>query len=437
MKQFSKRTMACALSMAVLSGLLTGCGGSNSGNVKQEQQASTDESLLLWTFSPDDLKQDVIDYEAKTGTKIEVVGLLWNDYQTKLMQAARSGEGMPDIFVIDNSFAKKWIENDNIGLNLSKEYPEFVKKYEEDFYDVMVEVGRDSAGDMRGVTLQYPIGMLYYQRNIAKEILGSDDPEVVADATDSVEKLIALGEKITETYGSEIKLAGNETEFTTTYLSVRPEPYVKDGKIVINDTITRLFDIDKEMYEKEMFASENGGDACIASMTAGTHFLDFSPTWGYALNLKNAITGTEMEGRWGVTSPTWSNFRGGSWFQVYKDSAKKDQAIEFLKFLLFDEDTIYKNIMERGDFTSNKNVAKRLVESGYEDPVLGNQELYAAFQKEAERTEVNNVDTIYDDEAKNRLTDALKSYKTGALTLDEALESYKEALKNAYPELTD
>lgn len=437
MKQFSKRTMACALSMAVLSGLLTGCGGSNSGNVKQEQQASTDESLLLWTFSPDDLKQDVIDYEAKTGTKIEVVGLPWNDYQTKLMQAARSGEGMPDIFVIDNSFAKKWIENDNIGLNLSKEYPEFVKKYEEDFYDVMVEVGRDSAGDMRGVTLQYPIGMLYYQRDIAKEILGSDDPEVVADATDSVEKLIALGEKITETYGSEIKLAGNETEFTTTYLSVRPEPYVKDGKIVINDTITRLFDIDKEMYEKEMFASENGGDACIASMTAGTHFLDFSPTWGYALNLKNAITGTEMEGRWGVTSPTWSNFRGGSWFQVYKDSANKDQAIEFLKFLLFDEDTIYKNIMECGDFTSNKNVAKRLVESGYEDPVLGNQELYAAFQKEAERTEVNNVDTIYDDEAKNRLTDALKSYKTGALTLDEALESYKEALKNAYPELTD
>ena len=69
--------------------------------------------------------------------------------------------------------------------------------------------------------------------------------------------------------------------------------------------------------------------------------------------------------------------------------------------------------------------------------MLGNQQLYAAFQKEAERTEVNNVDTVYDDEAKNRLTDALKSYKTGALTLEEALEEYKAALKNAYPELTE
>ncbi|WP_320991177.1 ABC transporter substrate-binding protein [Hungatella sp.] len=437
MKHFSKKVTACAVSLAVLSGLMTGCSGSDSGSVSTEKQASSEESLLLWTFSPDDLKQDVIDYEAKTGVKVEVVGLPWNDYQTKLMQAARSGEGMPDIFVVDNSFAKKWIENDNIGMNFSKEYPDFVKKYEEDYYDVMIEVGRDSAGDLRGVTLQYPIGMLYYQRDIAKEVLGSDDPEVVAEATNSVEKLIALGDKITETYGGERKLAGNETEFTTTYLSVRPEPYVKDGKIIINDYITGLFDIDKEMYEKGMFASENGGDACITSMTAGTHFLDFSPTWGYALNLKNAIAGTEMEGRWGVTSPTWSNYRGGSWFQVYKNSAKKDQAIAFLEFLLFDEDTIYKNILDRGDFTSNKKVAKRLVESGYEDPVLGNQQLYAAFQKEAERTEVNNVDTVYDDEAKNRLTDALKSYKTGALTLEEALEEYKAALKNAYPELTE
>ena len=121
MKHFSKKVTACAVSLAVLSGLMTGCSGSDSGSVSTEKQASSEESLLLWTFSPDDLKQDVIDYEAKTGVKVEVVGLPWNDYQTKLMQAARSGEGMPDIFVVDNSFAKKWIENDNIGMNFSKE----------------------------------------------------------------------------------------------------------------------------------------------------------------------------------------------------------------------------------------------------------------------------------------------------------------------------
>ena len=52
MKHFSKKVTACAVSLAVLSGLMTGCSGSDSGSVSTEKQASSEESLLLWTFSP-------------------------------------------------------------------------------------------------------------------------------------------------------------------------------------------------------------------------------------------------------------------------------------------------------------------------------------------------------------------------------------------------
>ncbi|WP_195542648.1 ABC transporter substrate-binding protein [Massiliimalia timonensis] len=436
MNHMTKRILSTLMATALATTLLAGCG--NNGNKDTSNDTgknSTGGNLLVWTTSPDDLTGFVDAYKEEKQKTVEVVGLPWDDYQTKLMQSVRSGEGAPDIYVLDYSFAKKWVENDNAGLNLSKEYPDFVKKYEDSYYNAMVEVGRDSSGSMRAVSMQYPIGMLYYQRDIAKEILGSDDPEVVAEAASSLDKLMELGDKVNETYGGDIKLLGNENEFISTYLAVRPEEYVKDDKLIVNDYLMDLFDIDKQMYDKGLFASENGGDAQIAGMTEGTYFLDMSPTWQYSLSLKASITGTEMEGHWGVTSPTWSNFRGGSWWQVYKNSENKDEAIDFLDFMLFNEELLYQDTLDRGDFTSNKAVAKKLAESGYEDKALGGQELYAAFQKEAEKTSINNVATIYDDTVQNALMDASKAYKTNELSLDDAVAQWKSTVQSAYPEI--
>lgn len=120
MNKFKKAVALClALCMAVL---LVACGGSSSQGGSAAQGGSSDGTKVLevkiWDNTQRDGLQEIADlYTEKTGVKVNIQVVTWDDYWT-LLEAGASGGEMPDVFWMHSNNAQMYMENDKL-LNLT------------------------------------------------------------------------------------------------------------------------------------------------------------------------------------------------------------------------------------------------------------------------------------------------------------------------------
>ena len=222
-----KKIVSTLLCTAMLVTMMAGCGGSNAANTstnsgsnaadtKSDAAATTDEAAPATEAASADTSSDAsasdegkvlniycwneefksrltdhypgyTEVDATTGT-IGDVTVKWNitpnddnAYQnnldaTLLKQADAAADDKIDIFLVEADYALKYVDTDytmavtDLGItdaDLSKQY-----QYTKD-------VVTDSNGVLKGVSWQGCPGVLFYNRDAAKEVLGSDDPAEV------------------------------------------------------------------------------------------------------------------------------------------------------------------------------------------------------------------------------------------------------------------
>ena len=219
-----KKIVSTLLCTAMLVTMMAGCGGNNAANTStnsgnsssadtgSSDAAATDEAAQATEAAASDasasdegkvlniycwneeFKSRVTDHypgytevDATTGT-IGDVTVKWNitpnddnAYQnnldaTLLKQADAAADDKIDIFLVEADYALKYVDTDytmavtDLGItdeDLSKQY-----QYTKD-------VVTDSNGVLKGVSWQGCPGVLFYNRDAAKAVLGSDDPSEV------------------------------------------------------------------------------------------------------------------------------------------------------------------------------------------------------------------------------------------------------------------
>src|SRR5699024_6146167 len=127
-------------------------------------------------------------------------------------------------------------------------------------------------------------------------------------------------------------------------------------------------------------------------------------------------------------------FRGGTWMGITETSNVKEAAADIVEYLTTDPELLKKWAEDTGDIVSNKTVVDE-IKDDFSEEFLGGQNHYKQFSEQVDSINASVV-TEYDQTLNTLFNDsALIPYSKGELNADQAIADFKDAAKNAFPDL--
>ena len=479
-----KKIVSTLLCTAMLVTMMAGCGGNNAANTstnsgsneadtKSDAAAATDEAAPATEAASADTSSDAsasdegkvlniycwneefksrltdhypgyTEVDATTGT-IGDVTVKWNitpnddnAYQnnldaTLLKQADAAADDKIDIFLVEADYALKYVDTDytmavtDLGItdaDLSKQY-----QYTKD-------VVTDSNGVLKGVSWQGCPGVLFYNRDAAKEVLGSDDPAEVQNYVKDWDTFNDTAKKMKDA-GYTITSSANDTY--RVYSNNVTSKWVVDGKINIDDNIMKWVDDSKELVD----AGETGtyelwsDDWKKGFYPEGNVFCYFGPAWLVNFSMAADTEGSiGYNGGWGATEGPQGFFWGGTWICGATGTDNAGLVKDIILKMTTDE-TIMKDIVVKDDdFVNNKPAMEAMAaDTSYQSKVLGGQNPLSMYCASVEKLDLSNL-SAYDQGCNEEFQNAMKNYFEGNASLDDALDLFYKAVVEKYPDLT-
>ena len=443
-----KKIMLNALVGIMITSAFTGCGA------KKPETATKEESkpvvaevqkdakdykgtLNVWSFTDELKTSNMIEKFNKVYPNIEikltVVPMENNAYSTKLASVLSNGVGAPDVYLSEVSFVKRFANMDYYE-DLSKA-PYNAEELSKDMVEYTVELGRnDKDKSIRALTWQATPGGIFYKRSIAKQYLGTDDPDKISDMMKTMDDLISLGKTLKEKSAGKVKLFPGYSELSNIARGSRTEPWVKDNVLTIDAKMMEYLDQAKTIRTEGLDAKfDQWSPAWTGAMVKNEVFGFALPTWG--LNYVIATNAPTTKGDWGLAKAPTPYYWGGTWLGMYNKSKNKDLAWEFVKYIGANEDFLKSHAVDKADFVNNQNVIKELAASDLgKAEFLGGQNAYKTYSEMLPNI-TGKLVTLYDETIQNKWDDAMRLYISGAKTKEQFLEQFKKDVKTAFPDL--
>ena len=221
-----------------------GTNGSASGT-ETGSSAKGDNKLVVWT-----LANDLIDFGEKfqeeTGVEVETVVIEPANYPTKVQTALLAGESEPDIIVGEPKMLEDFYDAGFFeDLNQA---PYNAQDYADQVVDYVWQVGQDADGIQRAISYQITPAGIYYRRDIAQTVFGTDDPEEVG-------KLFKDYPTILET-AQTLKNAGYRIFASDGEMNVfsGDSAWVVDGALNLDQARLDYMDLSVDLYKNDLTA---------------------------------------------------------------------------------------------------------------------------------------------------------------------------------------
>ena len=410
-------------------------------------EKETKNKLVIWSFT-DELKKPIKEFEKKFDCEVELVINPGIDYRTKILPSLHSGRGAPDIFTTEVKFIKEFT---NLGFyeNLS-EPPYNANLLEKDFEPYVFNLGKDDDGNVMALSWQITPGGIFYRRSIANEVFGTDDPIEIGKLFSSMDKMFDTGEVLKE---KGYKLFADYTDIRN-YDNPNQLPWVdENNRLLMSDDKLKYYQYAKKMRDSGLTAElKDGTPAWYSSMYNSVKnpdtgkntevFAYVMASWGMHFSLKvsspnepdeNGKTKNPTWGDWGLTSGLNPFFNGGTWIGIYRGSKNKELAWEFIKFMTHDKEYLTEYFKETGDMPAYIPVQNVFFDNSSES-FLGGQNNYKFFIEEARNIDSKKI-TMYDNELFTLYNASVADYVEGNKSLDQAVDSFKNGVKSAFPEI--
>lgn len=471
MRKFKK---ALVLSLACAMGLsLVACGGNDDATTEAKKDDTTteaakddasdatseaevsgsDEGKVLNIYAwNEEFKSRITDhypgYEEVDAThgKIGDVDVVWtitpnndNAYQNNLdqqllKQADASADDKIDIFLVEADYALKYSDTDYTMAvsDLGITDDELANQY-----DYTKKILEDSNGVLKGVSWQSTPGVLIYNREIAKDMWGSDDSAEVQKHVSDWDTFYATGSELA---AKGYKLTATVNDSYRVYSNNVSSKWVEDGKLNIDPQFKAWADAEKASYEAGQTTT---GDLWSDEWSAGFYpdgkvFAYFGPAW-----LINFSMGQDDEksiahaGGWGATEGPQAFYWGGTWICAATGTDNPTLVADIMRKMTTDE-TILKDIVSKdSDCINNKNVLSSLAsDDSFGFSVLGGQNPFGLFTENVEKIDLSNL-SAYDQGCNESFQKIMKDYFSGQYaTYDEAIEAFKQDVATKYPAIT-
>jgi len=431
--------------------------------------ATTEKTVLnVWSFTNEILTMAVAFEKSHPDVDVvyTMIPMTNGEYQTKLMATLGTAD-VPDVVALEAAFVKSYVESDFLAdIGDLQKYADELK-----MYPFVYEVGM-ADGVHKAYAYQATPGALFYRRSLAKEYFGTDDPVEIQKLLADFDKFIAAAEVVKTKSGGNTYMVASNGDFQNLFFANREQPWVVDGKLTVDPMVEKMVETVKLFrdngYEAKANQWQEGWFAGMNDTLKDAEgnpkkiFSYFLPTWGlpYVLapNATSADKTSTTVGDWGVVEGPLPYQWGGTWLGVMKETKKMDLAKEFIRFCTLDEENltnwatgVYTNeylkaidptvpegqSQAAGDFVGSQVVVEKIT-AGFDDSemsaFLGGQNSYGGFAAAAPSVNARLMQGS-DDAIQRALNDPLNSYLEGTLTLEEMWSTWKDAVRNEFPDL--
>ena len=364
-------------------------------------------------------------------------------YQQKLdealmNQADASADDKVDIFLSETDYVYKYTDAaadvamplKDLGIDPDKDLA--------DQYDFTKTTASDADGVQRGSTWQCCPGLLVYRRDIAKDVLGTDDPEEVGKrmkdwdtAKATAEELKAKGYYTFASYADTFRLYGNSIS----------QPWVEDGATTVNvdQQVMNWIKDSKEWldagYLNKTVKGQWNDDWNKAMGSESKVFAFLFPAWGIDFTLKPNWDGED--GEWAVTNPPQEYNWGGSYIHAATGTDNPEHAKDIILALTGNKDNLLKISKDYSDFTNTKSGMQEVAKDDtFASDFLGGQNPFTYFSPVAENIKIAPL-SAYDQGCVELIQNAFSDYFQGQVDYDKAKSNFETAIKERYPEIQE
>ncbi len=423
-----------------------------------DQTAAADLSgeLVVWTLANDLISFADKFMETYPDVKVETIVIAPEDYPTKLQSALLGGETEPDIIVGEPQMLGNWYEAGFFeDLNQA---PYNAQDYADQIVDYIWKIGQDENGIQRAISYQITPVAVYYRRDIAKDVFGTDDPDEVGKLFADYTTILDTGYKLKDA-GYRIFASDAEPGFFS-----GDSAWVIDGKLNVDQDRYDYMDLVTELNnDLTAFASQwaapwyqamsgpvpiltaetqwgtdemNIWDAdSFAAATEGADtaevFAFVLPSWG-VLTMRDNVG--DNAGKYGVCAGPSYQYNGGTFIGISAQSERKELSWEFIKFCTLSEETADWWIeYSQGDTVSLISALEKHKDDTNE--IYGGQKLYQFFLGQAEHIDFSKI-TKYDKAINDAWGAAITAVKQGDKSKEDAVAEFYDVVSATYPELT-
>ena len=435
----NKKLMSIALTAAAV-GCVAGTTAFADGNVLNIQCWNEEFKTRLTDHYPG--------YEEVDGThgKIGDVDVVWtitpsddNAYQNHLdeilpVNEEAADDEKVDLFLIEADYAKKYI---NSEVEVTEKIADLGITDDElaNQYQYTKDVVTDAEGNLRGVSWQGCPGVLIFNREAAKEVFGTDDLDTVQEKVKDWDTFKATAAELKEA-GYSIVSTVNDTY--RVYSNNVTTPWVVDGKLNIDDNLMKWVDDSMEMVEAgETNTFELWSDDWAKGFFPdGKVFCYFGPAWLINFSMHADEEGSIANlGGWGAVEGPQGFYWGGTWIAAAKGTDNPELVADIIRKMTTDEGIMTDIVKADSDFVNNKPAMEAAAEDdSFAFAVLGGQNPLAMFCAGAEKIDLSNMGD-YDQGCTEEFQNAMKNYFDGNASKEEAIELFKTAISEKYPDL--
>ncbi len=456
-----KKLLSVLLSTAMVAALLVGCGeeadpvasegGEATDPVASEEVVEEGKVLNIYCWN-EEFKSRVTDHypgyvevDGTTGT-IGDVTVMWNitpsadnAYQnnldeTLLGQADAAADDKIDIFLVEADYAGKYVNTDyslalsELGItdaDLANQY-----KYTQD-------VVTDTNGNLKGSSWQGCPGVLIYSREVAEEVLGTQDP---AEVQEYVKDWATFQETAATMKDAGYYMTASVNDTYRVYSNNVTSKWVEDGVINIDENILNWVADSKAMVDAGQTNTYDlwSDDWSKGFYPDGKVFCYFGPAWFVDFSMAADAEGSIANaGQWGACSGPQGFFWGGTWMCPATGTDNPTLVKDLILTMTANDDVLKEIVVDDNDFTNSKPVMDAMAaDTSYSSKVLGGQNPLGMYCAGVEKIDLSNL-SDYDQGCNEEFQKAMKGYFEGTYaTEDEAIAAFYAAVVEKYPALS-
>ena len=314
-------------------------------------------------------------------------------------------------------------------------------------YQYTKDIVTSTNGDIKGTTWQATPGLFAYRRSIARDVLGTDDPDEVQKALSDWDKFDRVARKA---HDKGYKMLSGYDDSYRVFSNNVSAPFVEDGKTVnIDPSIMNWVKQTKDYTDKgynnktSLFKDDWKKD----QGPEGDVFGFFYSTWGINFTLAgNSLETPEEEGGklevgngvygdYAVCQGPASWYWGGTWICGATGTDNRTLVCDIMKQLTCNKDIMKQITIDTQDYTNNMAAMKELAEDpDFGSDFLGGQNHIALFVAAAPLIDMSNAGP-YDQGINEGMQTAFKDYFDGTVDEDKAKANFETTIKEKYPEL--
>ena len=433
------------LSITMVAGVLAACAKPEGGSEEETTAAveavteftgdkDLEGELTIWDWNNAYEEKLYSEFQkAYPNIKVNFVTVAHGDYMQKLQSAIATGTDVPDIILGESAWRGKLFDMDILD-NLE------AAPYNIDRND-MFEYLHDGMSNFRdeivGVDQSIAPAGFAYKRDLAKEYLGTDDPEEVYEKISTWDKFIETGKEVKEASGGKVNMLPGFGDVLYATRLQECQDYIEGDVIDITarmqgplETAIKVRDADivgDNELDTPSWNAEFAEDECI-----------FFPSAPWSCEWHVAANDPEGAGNWALTKAPESGYtKGGTSVSIYKDSPNKEAAFAYLQWTYFSMEGSIASRDLIGQYSSLKACYEGedaiYNKPGTYDEFFGGQNLAEYFVEEiVPNIKSTQKETAYETIVTQVFTKLNPTLATdNSIDAEQALEMYKEEISLA------